>query len=364
MEETIDRTTAQSYTSRDLVLRGGERFNIVRSDGSIESYRLERKNILDQLIGSNPYPGRKTLVRQNTSLQLRSLAEKIVRRVANNMPDSTSDILQAEKTAIFDRIQSRFNDNDSEPYPILDGTINFFRQDGKFRMGIITEPPQLRTVYFSKSFIDSNYADAKIQHPGKIKPAYNLMFPWIAYIYVQEINDNSEGNFLIFYLSKPLESLDDQLINVNLPNTWEDGRVCLGNDLNFVSGFCANFHAIIDYYWKSSFNDDITDGFYSLARNSEIFRTVPIWEENSLKNPDKITGFDWANRPSQSVNECIEENYVSGLSSSNLEDKVWHLVNNFIDNLADKLRRNSLPAANRDTLVELTISELQTFFGG
>jgi Prokaryotic E2 family D len=83
-------------------------------------------------------------------------------------------------------------------------------------------------------------------------------------------------NLQTYFRTGPLASLDDALDYSCLPNTYEDGTVCLGSMRVSGNSLAERVDSLIAAYWSSEFNAEVEDhvlpvgeDFWSWAERSE-----------------------------------------------------------------------------------------------
>jgi len=90
--------------------------------------------------------------------------------------------------------------------------------------------------------------------------------------------------------------MKDCLYSVNLPNTYstqnEGQNVCLGFHGHEKKDFVARVNEVIDYFWASTFNSDLSTK-YNEYRGKDSRLDFLNWEKESQANPDFIMNVDF-----------------------------------------------------------------------
>jgi hypothetical protein len=102
---------------------------------------------------------------------------------------------------------------------------------------------------------------------------YRLALPYVVFV-VSTYGDQVDS-LATFFRNEPIRSLDDTLLCSTLPNTSDDGLVCLGSVRITGSTVGERVDALIGAFWSSRFNADLrrhplpfTGGFRAWAARS------------------------------------------------------------------------------------------------
>jgi hypothetical protein len=103
--------------------------------------------------------------------------------------------------------------------------------------------------------------------------SYRIALPYVVFV-VSTYGEQIEG-LSTYFRTAPLRSLDDQLCCSTLPNTNDDGIVCLGSVRVSGATVGERVDALIGAFWASRFNQDLrrhplpfSGGFRSWASRS------------------------------------------------------------------------------------------------
>ena len=103
--------------------------------------------------------------------------------------------------------------------------------------------------------------------------SYRIALPYVVFV-VSTYGEQLEG-LSTYFRTAPLRSLDDQLCSSTLPNTNDDGIVCLGSVRVGGATVGERVDALIGAFWASRFNQDLrrhplpfSGGFRSWASRS------------------------------------------------------------------------------------------------
>ena len=148
--------------------------------------------------------------------------------------------------------------------PRLPTGCRFWLRDGSSGRGVfvVEQAPGRRTIEY---------------HGGPRRGAepvtYRLALPYV--VFVVSVYGDQIQSLATFFRAEPVRSLDDALLCSTLPNTSDDGVVCLGSVRVAGSGVGERVDALIGAFWASRFNADLrrhplpfTGGFRAWAARS------------------------------------------------------------------------------------------------
>lgn len=158
----------------------------------------------------------------------------------------TKNVKLTEKVPI-DEFSSILFGNDTSFLGLLPAAVRWVSQDGKL---IIAErPPHYKDV----SYTPALKSNAKLVSKDK----FNIAVPWTTYIFTWE--PNGYIDFLFAFASdKQIESIDDIVYHLPVPNIYVSGLVCKPNASS--AKLTTAGQAINEAYqllWNSNFNLDI-----------------------------------------------------------------------------------------------------------
>jgi hypothetical protein len=109
---------------------------------------------------------------------------------------------------------------------------------------VLEQPPSRRTIEYH----------ASRRHDSE-PTSYRLALPYVVFV-VSTIGDQIEG-LSTFFRTQPIASLDATLLCSTLPNTSDDGVVCLGSVRVNGRSVGERVDALIGAFWASRFNQDL-----------------------------------------------------------------------------------------------------------
>lgn len=210
-----------------------------------------------------------------------------------------------------------------KPKRLPQGT-RFVLQSNSAITYIVEQPPQVRTIHFSKELMTLHYWQnpyrieiedmfAKDQRLGK-KRHFHLALPYV--IFVIHLSVDNEGTIgLMYFSNKPFVSMEQLVFQPCLPNVSSDGSLCLPDNLYNDAGLVVDsfikegryseaVDLIIDRIWKATFNKDIIDCFDEIT--GSCLRSLWHWERNSRENPLFVLNIKWNNLdPPETVAEQV-----------------------------------------------------------
>jgi Prokaryotic E2 family D len=109
---------------------------------------------------------------------------------------------------------------------------------------VLEQPPQRRTITYHAS-----------QRHDAEPVSYRLALPFVVFV-VSTYADQIEG-LATFFRTEPIGSLDAPLYCSTLPNTNDDGLVCLGSVRVSGGSVGERVDALVGAFWGSRFNADL-----------------------------------------------------------------------------------------------------------
>jgi hypothetical protein len=109
---------------------------------------------------------------------------------------------------------------------------------------VVEQAPSRRTIEYH----------ASRRHDSE-PTAYRLALPYVVFV-VSTIGDQIEG-LSTYFRTQPIASLDATLLCSTLPNTSDDGVVCLGSVRIGGRSVGERVDALIGAFWGSRFNQDL-----------------------------------------------------------------------------------------------------------
>ncbi len=109
---------------------------------------------------------------------------------------------------------------------------------------VLEQQPSRRTIEYH----------ANRRH-GSEPTSYRLALPYVVFV-VSTIGDQIEG-LSTYFRTEPIGSLDATLFCSTLPNTSDDGIVCLGSVRVTGASIGERIDALVGAFWASRFNQDL-----------------------------------------------------------------------------------------------------------
>jgi hypothetical protein len=109
---------------------------------------------------------------------------------------------------------------------------------------VVEQPPSRRTIEYH----------ASRRHDSE-PTTYRLAVPYVVFV-VWTIGEQVEG-LATYFRTQPIASLDATLLCSTLPNTNDDGVVCLGSVRVSGASVGERVDALIGAFWASRFNQDL-----------------------------------------------------------------------------------------------------------
>jgi hypothetical protein len=125
------------------------------------------------------------------------------------------------------------------------GTRYWLRSGATDRSVVVVEqPPTRRTITYHAS-----------RRASAEPVTHRLALPYVVFV-VSVIADQIEG-LATFFRTERIRSLDATLAHSSLPNTTDDGVVCLGSVRVSGASVAERIDGLLSAYWASRFNQDL-----------------------------------------------------------------------------------------------------------
>jgi len=169
--------------------------------------------------------------------------------------------------------------------PILPLGCRFYSSRGERSVFVIEQAPTTR----------------QLEWDGKWK----LAFPYVVFVVIFSGAAVSTGECRIFYRTSPLGGGDDNLLRPNLCNTYQDGRICMGDVRVSGDTLAAKAESFVANFWRSRFNWDLSgNNFVPASQEFSQVRDLATWQAESAANPLFPLGVKWF--PYGSLRDVIE----------------------------------------------------------
>lgn len=166
---------------------------------------------------------------------------------------------------------------------------------------VIERPPFQIEVDYKQAL--SAYSGERI-HPVKI------WIPWtVTILRLDSLHESDFGSVQIFFNDGPLQSLDDVLVPVILPNAYADGKICFAQSM-------SNYNEILDedlikkadigYIYNYIFNNYMMGG-WNADLNNPFFRIIGLG--SVLSNPQNFPLIKRYVHPTQEQKNSILDNF-------------------------------------------------------
>jgi len=164
---------------------------------------------------------------------------------------------------------------------------------------LLTESPQIKKIF------EQYYKSRK-------KTRY-LSLPYIAHVIV--FHNGFFSRYMVFAKRLPVKGINDQLFYAPFPNTDSKGRVCFGEENDFlrinaelrkISSLRGKLHKIIKEFYASTFTDHLArTHFIPWGLLDRRLSSFDAWEMNTRKNPDFILKINWQLRTAGSISQVM-----------------------------------------------------------
>ena len=254
----------------------------------LEWARVNRNKIKADL-GDGYFSSAENLLNRASVNTIRIIQQELVVETA----DITKRQLGDFWSNVFDDISNLGQNGGGlgEITPILPEGAKLLIRRGDTTVVVVEQKPQIRTVMFSRSFIN-HFGGLGVVEQGRDE-RFRLAFPYTLFV-IRLIKGrvNAVG---FFYRNEPLSSINDPVFAPNLPNIGAGGWVCMGSSfkLNKDTDLASQVEQVISYFWNSEFNVDLSSWFQSMAKQSVELGTLKRWEKETERDPAFVLKVDW-----------------------------------------------------------------------
>ena len=210
------------------------------------------------------------LLQELTDEKLRAFQQEIIASIQESLEGRISqnireNILRPLREVLSEQMPLVNSNGSIDALP--DGT-KFFFTHGRYKLVIVEQKPQLRSLQFQDDFRGGS---------GR----YNLALPYIIFLIIFE--DNNFSRMYAYYANKPLTSLDGEVFRSNLPNIDSDNKVCTGFRGCRANTLTGRVNEVIAHFYQSDFNNDLRSGYDHMSERGGVFKNLATWQKASQK---------------------------------------------------------------------------------
>ena len=245
---------------------------------------------------------------------------------------------------------------------VLPENTKFYRKKGNLVIFVIENKPSVRNLHFD---IDSNINTLE-------KSTYRLALPYLVFIPFFSIEKNQIffKGMCVAYRKESLNNIDDMLYYTNLPNMGDGHNrlttrynsllVCLGYGYDWrnfnlnSSNFSLMVKELIDHFWNSEYNDDLSSGWEAMRKKDSKLGTLGKWEKESEKDPFFVLKSNWI--PAIKLNKLIDSIFIDNDDVQLLHQATSQYVHKIHNQIWQKLCGNF---DGKKELIEIFIFHLK-----
>ena len=219
--------------------------------------------------------------------------------------DSASDLLDNFKKKITEEIfevASGWRLIKKEPF-LFPRNCRFCHTKGESTVVVIEQEPQIRSLLFCESVLNEEFA----------KDVYDINRSeraCLALPYVLFFVHFKKGEFVNLYSgwrTSQIKNLQDKFGAPLLPNQHTNFNVCVGLDhVVRGEGIVEQTESVIENYWQSKFNKDLSDKWFLKNQFDSNLRTGKTWEAKSIDDPTFVLHIDYEYAKGKTVKEMLD----------------------------------------------------------
>lgn len=228
-----------------------------------------------------------------------------IREAIETIAAEIKDVMSLPLLEAFDQAQAEINDGlEIQAYP--EGT-RFLVSNHETQVIVIEQKPQVRNIHLTGDLIDvyggkSEFRKDCYASNGKV----DLAFPYT--VFVISLQGGKFNRLGVFYSNKPVTTMRNKLARCNLPNTYDNGQVCLNFKGFRETTLAGKVHEVIEHFWNSRFNTQLMESFNASAGHNKEVSNFEKWHAASMEDPLFGLKIKWAQSKfslSQLINEEI-----------------------------------------------------------
>lgn len=258
----------------------------------------------------------------------------------------------------FYDLKSRFSKN-TYTDNLLPVAVRYVHHDNIY---VIERPPFQIEVDYKQA--NSAYAGEKI-HPVKI------WIPWtVTILALDSLHESDFSSVQIFFNDGPLQSLDDLLVPVILPNAYADGKICFAQSMSNYNeildedlikkadiGYIYNY--IFNNYMMGGWNADLNNSFFritavnSVSANLKKYPTISRYLHPTQEQKNQILDSFPDKVQKTKVKRLLNKKNAVGNFTKNNDQYVYHFATMSTFSLEDTL--------NLVSEIKQAVSSMSTF---
>lgn len=250
--------------------------------------------------------------------------------------DSVSDLLDGFKHKVTDQIleaTDQWHVPQREPI-LFPKNCRFMYQRGNTTVMVMEEPPQCRTLSFSKRIIASQFVSTF----PEVQNLY-LALPYV--IFVATFQNANFKTLHCAFRNRALDSIDAELGKPLLPNIHDNLEVCMGNSF-FISPLVPitqKAEGAINWFWGSTFNKDLSERWEQKHRVDARLADGLAWERLSQEDSLFILTTQF-NSASRTIRQIMES--AASHEEEPNESDFRHRLADSIEGCADQMAKRIL----------------------
>lgn len=259
--------------------------------------------------------------------------DKYQQKLNVGIQDSVSDLVDAFKENLTEQILNTVSGwrVQQKDYFLFPRNCRFCFSKGLHDIVVIEQEPQIRSLLFDSKIVEQYFESNKRgQERIPISTPYN--------IFVLHFKSSVFVEMYFGWRTTPLKNIDDIIYFSLLPNIHNSMAVCMGRvDGDFGNNISERTDSVIDYFWNSSFNNDLSTNWWDKWKINLNLRSAKTWSERSLIDPSFILELDF--RPAKRLKSIIDiiTMHVNEPSVDSLSHNLSSSINLLVEGLFKKI---------------------------
>jgi hypothetical protein len=220
---------------------------------------------------------------------------KALHLMGNGVKDSTDALVGRLRDRLIGVAeQHEANVNRTYRVEVLPENCRFVQHTDTCSIYVIEQKPQVRTLYFSND-IAAHVEIPRMISNKKEGDRYKVALPYV--VFLVRLTGGRFEVMKVFYRTRPLTHLEDELFHTNLPNVHpNENSVCVGYDVAFFNSCdppTKQVSDVIKHFWGSMFNTDLSESYFAMAKNDYRLANLQTWVQSSASDPMFVLNVPW-----------------------------------------------------------------------
>lgn len=310
--------------------------------------------VSQQLEQADFTPVMTSLLRQSTTAVLNRAKQNLDATLQENTNPQIQSVLNQVNNEVTNATTEWIDSTTGQLVVFPEGT-RYVSKDSNNLIVVVEEKPHVRSINFK--YLDNNN--------NQIRSTYSISLPYIYFIAIFNGSHYAFRELKMCCSKNPITSLNSSVFALPLPNVHGTHLICTGsmnvNEENVT--VIQKMNAVINSYWSSEFNTDLTQFLIDflrinsivtdpIQRNTQIAAGFLRWQQLSQQNPM------WAIQPQTQYSRNFAISTLIPVDNSSrtsrtavinrVKQNISTNINNLGENIIQTVRNFNITDENRD----------------